>query len=83
MEPIPSFRQSTITPMSRDPRGPSAAYSYSKGGVIPRYTGHIPGVYNHYGSTHVGGSFTNLASEALPGRTKTAWEESGRSDLQA
>lgn len=82
-EPIPSFRQSTTTPMSRDPRGPSAAYAYSKGGVKPRYTGHIPGVYNHYGSTHVGGSFTNLASEALPGRTKTAWEESGRSDLQA
>ncbi len=82
-ELIPSFRKSTITPMSRDPRGPSAAYAYSKGGIVPRYQGHVPGVMNHYGSTHVGGSFTDFASVALPGRAKTAWEESGRSDLQA
>lgn len=81
--PAPSFRQSTLVPMSRDPRGPSAAYAYSKGGIIPRYTGHVPGVYNHYGSTHVGGSFTDFASAALPGRAKAAWEETGRSDLQA
>ena len=33
------------------------------------YTGHIPGVMNHYGSTHVGGSYQKQ-DVALPGRDK-------------
>jgi len=82
-EPMPSFRKPSFVSMSRDPRGPSAEHAHTVGGIIPRYQGHVPGVMNHYGSTHVGGSFTNFASLALPGRAKAAWEESGRSDLQA
>ena len=39
---ILSFRKSTFVPMSRDPRGPSAAYALSKGGIIPRYQGAWP-----------------------------------------
>jgi hypothetical protein len=63
---LPSFRQRSFTPMSRDPRGPSAAHAAAVGGIRPGYMGHIPRVLNHYGSTHVGGSYERQ-DLSLPG----------------
>ena len=81
--PLPSFRRCSYVPMSRDPRGPLAAHAAAVGGIRPGYTGFIPGVSNHYGSTHVGGSYERQ-DVALPGRQTTAWAEThGNADLRA
>ena len=68
---LPSYRRATFVPMSRDPRGPSAARAHAVGGISPGYMGFVPGVANHYGSTHVGGTYERTDA-SLPGRSGAA-----------
>jgi hypothetical protein len=81
--PLPSYRKVNYVPMSRDPRGPLAAHAHAVGGIRPGYMGHIPRVLNHYGSTHVGGSYERQDT-SLPGgvrsRQYTEGEVAGGSD---
>ena len=58
--PLPSFRQGSFTPMSRQAFAPAHETHrdghLSATGIKPGYQGHVPKASQHFGSTHLGGS---------------------------
>ena len=58
--PLPSFRQGSFTPMSRQAFAPAHETHrdrhLSATGIKPGYQGHVPNACKHFGSSHTGGS---------------------------